>query len=298
MAKRLLALFLILVFSLSFACGEETSGDALGDMKVVKCKEWVSLRQKPSTAAKRLKKVPLGATVTDCKAYSKEFVSCTYEGQSGYILAEYLEPLNPQPSTAAQTKEDDGGDYSEQIMLNASSNGYTVRAVHQLADSGEQLVVTATGPDGQLKWVKIEQVKESGELTSVSAFLAGTQTQPRVLIYNAEKGLYAVDMLTGETAWEIKQANLHLGGGVCCAVKEDGTMYLGSYYDNDPIAIGMDGAVQWRASAPGCSWLYLIALDENGLVCRYDMMDDNPDQTGTIYFSWNGQLVNKVNDAK
>ncbi len=66
-----------------------TGNIALADQKVAGCENWVSLRETPSTSAYRLAKVPLGAKVTNC-VRNGAFVHCTYNGQSGYILAKYL----------------------------------------------------------------------------------------------------------------------------------------------------------------------------------------------------------------
>lgn len=78
-------------------CGE--SGPALHreqgpNMKVVKCKEFVSLREARSTSAKRLAKVPLGALVLAFPEYGEEngFIYCVYHDEDGFILAEYLQP--------------------------------------------------------------------------------------------------------------------------------------------------------------------------------------------------------------
>ena len=65
------------------------------NMRVVKCKEFVSLRETRSTSAKRLVKVPLGALVLAYPEYGEEngFIYCVYQGEEGYILSEYLQPI-------------------------------------------------------------------------------------------------------------------------------------------------------------------------------------------------------------
>ena len=67
----------------------QAQGAYLGQMQVINCDEWVSLRGHPDTSADRLAKVPLGAYV-EGYAYNSEFVECCYNGQWGYILAAYL----------------------------------------------------------------------------------------------------------------------------------------------------------------------------------------------------------------
>ena len=61
-----------------------------GNMEVINCNEWVSLRENPSTSAKRLVKVPLGAVVTDCQQYGENWIYAVYEDDQGYIQAKYL----------------------------------------------------------------------------------------------------------------------------------------------------------------------------------------------------------------
>lgn len=65
------------------------------NMRVVRCKEFVSLRETRSTTAKRLAKVPLGALVLAYPEYGEAngFLYCVYHDEEGYILAEYLQPL-------------------------------------------------------------------------------------------------------------------------------------------------------------------------------------------------------------
>ena len=66
------------------------SGYEVGDMVVVNCDSWVSLRQKPNSASDRLKKVPLGAMVTNCQFYNSDFIYCRYQGSWGFIQSQYL----------------------------------------------------------------------------------------------------------------------------------------------------------------------------------------------------------------
>ncbi len=65
------------------------------NMRVVKCKEFVSLRESRSSSAKRLAKVPLGEPVLAFPEYGEEkgFIYCVYHGEEGYILSEYLQPI-------------------------------------------------------------------------------------------------------------------------------------------------------------------------------------------------------------
>ncbi len=66
------------------------------NMRVVNCSSYVSLREKRSTSAKRTAKVPLGALVLAFPEYGDEngFLLCWYNDDYGYILKEYLEPVD------------------------------------------------------------------------------------------------------------------------------------------------------------------------------------------------------------
>ena len=65
------------------------------NMRVVRCSQYVSLRAERSTSSRRLAKVPLGATVLAFPESGEEngFILCDYHDEYGYILAEYLQPI-------------------------------------------------------------------------------------------------------------------------------------------------------------------------------------------------------------
>ena len=65
------------------------------NMMIANCKDFVSLRAKQSKTSTRLAKVPLGAQVLAFPEYGEEngFVFCYYQDQAGYILSEYLAPI-------------------------------------------------------------------------------------------------------------------------------------------------------------------------------------------------------------
>ena len=68
------------------------------NMRVVNCKEFVSLRETRSTSAPRLMKVPLGAKVLAFPEYgdAKGFIYCVYQGEEGYILKDYLQLIEQE----------------------------------------------------------------------------------------------------------------------------------------------------------------------------------------------------------
>lgn len=64
-------------------------GRYLGELEVVNCRSYVTLREYASTSAPAVTTVPLGATV-EAYYYNSRFTECTYRGRHGYILSSYL----------------------------------------------------------------------------------------------------------------------------------------------------------------------------------------------------------------
>lgn len=60
-------------------------------LTVVNCQESITLRPSPSTSSGEICQIPLGATVTYVESASNGFYKVTYNGQTGYALASYLE---------------------------------------------------------------------------------------------------------------------------------------------------------------------------------------------------------------
>lgn len=89
--KRYIALFLLLCMVLT-SIPALADSEYIGNMEVVNCSEWVSLREEPSTRSERLVKVSLGSIVSDCRKVNDTWIYGLYDGHGGYILAEYLEP--------------------------------------------------------------------------------------------------------------------------------------------------------------------------------------------------------------
>lgn len=96
---RKLASLMIVLCMIIAAFPAMADMDYLGDMEVVNCKEWVSLRELPSTSAKRLTKVYLGAVVNNCQQFGDEWIYAECDGEGGYILAKYLQPFVEEPLT-------------------------------------------------------------------------------------------------------------------------------------------------------------------------------------------------------
>ena len=254
---------LICLLALSLLCGA-----ALAEYRVVaNCQEWVSLREAPNTASARLKKVPLGATV-DALEDVGDFALCEYDGATGYILNEYLEP------------EEIGGAVSGETLLDW--NGARVFAEREYSGDDEVLTVTCE-IDGEPAWTCTRSAVAT-ELDTVNAFLGGTADAPRVMVYAAQQGLSCLDPMTGEELWTLTDGEVHLGASQSVAVDDDGTMYIGGYYGPDPVAVTTQGAVLWQADAGSDDtyWLYELQIRDDVLAAHYDQLIEG--DAGWVYY--------------
>ena len=255
-----------------------------GTMMVDNCDAWVSLRDGPGTGCKRLAKVPLYAIVTDAEwePICGDFIYCNYDGQWGYILAEYLTPWSdPEPDTT--------------LLLDETLKGLHVLAERTYIDEGEYLFVSCDDAAMNRLWYYESRSSSITELDQTAAFLAGPAQDPMVIVYNAEEDrMTALDLISGEVRWQLTDPAL--GAGNCWTVSGDGTIYFGGYYGPDPVAIDAWGNVRWRADSQGCYWLYELWIESGRLLARYDVMDGDHDHSGIAVFSLDGALLEKRYD--
>ena len=84
----------VLSSNLSFIYGfvgyEHTEEEYMGNMQIVNCKSYASLRDYPSTSAKLRAQVPLGSIVTNVFYQDDRFCYCMYGDIEGYILRDNL----------------------------------------------------------------------------------------------------------------------------------------------------------------------------------------------------------------
>lgn len=99
--KRLVCLLLVLLLVLASVPAFASVPDT---MYVVKCEDYVSLREKPDTGSKRLAKVSFGEAVYNCTESGSKWVYCNYGGAFGYILKSYL-AASPETSVSLPDQE-------------------------------------------------------------------------------------------------------------------------------------------------------------------------------------------------
>ena len=90
--KRLISCMLALMLLLSCAA----HAASLDQLHVVGCEEFITLREEPSTGAKAIVQIPLGALVT-CYEYTENgFARVYYGGCFGFVQAQYISEVNPE----------------------------------------------------------------------------------------------------------------------------------------------------------------------------------------------------------
>lgn len=101
-ARKVLALALMVTLLMTVAAPAFARGSYLGTLRVVNCRDWVTLRSRPSTSAGTVDRVPLGARV-EAYYYNSQFTECYYAGQHGYILSTYLSNGSSQSSSSSSS---------------------------------------------------------------------------------------------------------------------------------------------------------------------------------------------------
>ena len=114
-----------------------------GTMPVEHCQEGVSLRATPDKSAKRLKKVPLHAFVTEAEWNEEygDFYYCCYDGTYGYILSEYLEPWEESESTGEER-------YTSDLGFSFFYDPAVMRVGSEGSEDGQSLIVETLTDDG------------------------------------------------------------------------------------------------------------------------------------------------------
>ena len=153
-------LCLMLIIALIVALPAAAEATYYGTMMVDNCEEWVSLRDGPGTGCGRLARVPLYAIVTDAEQgpFTGDFIYCNYDGQYGYILADYLVPwADPEPQASARFDSDLGFsfDYDDDVLtVDAGSS-----------EDGQGLILCPNEGDGPV-YLEIMTAQSVGMLPS------------------------------------------------------------------------------------------------------------------------------------
>lgn len=303
-------IIIILCFSGSMASAERKTVKKdqfyLGAMRVVNCKEFVSLREIPDKTGTVLAKVPLDAIVYYCSnnihqyaagTYKKQaslFIRCEYEGQEGYILKKHLKPA-PEYEPA-ETKQNNDEMTREEIIGNGEIilewkefNVSVLAAYEEIKEDNATWEYVRIGCfiNDVPNWGYTEAVKVSGQPVTLKAFMGGTEDEPMVYVYDEAYGLSMLDLMDGTEAWTIMKAECTFGDAAVYTVGENtGILYVTGSVGPAPIAVSSEGNILWQSeiSDPGVSGPKEIRLNVNDIEVVYE--------SGKIVrLEYNGELI-------
>ena len=249
-------------------------------MRVVWCKEFVSLREEPKKTSKRLAEVPLGAIVYSCTDINDvRFYKCEYEGQTGYVLKGYLvpapecEPPLSSSITKKMTAEEVTG--TGEVVLDWKDYNMTVLAAHEIVTEGKkdwEVLRVGCFINGSPIWGHEEKCEVFGQYNMLKAFVGGVTDDWQIMIYDGGYGLSMLDLLSGKEKWCVTVGNCEMGNAAAITVDPDGTMYIAGTDGPDPIAISLDGQVLWKAEIddPDVYAPYEISVQDGSILVKYE----------------------------
>jgi len=286
--KKIMAVLFALLLTCSFCLSaladripEEHNFRYIGAMKVVRCKEYVTLRNVPYKTGKALAKVPLGAIVYNCRTIKekKSFVYAEYEGLQGYILVQFLdkapefEPAVTSAITQKMTMDEVIGD--GEVVLDWKDFNISVVAAHEYEKGktiNREILRLGCFIDGEPLWGHIETLETYNDQQLLKAFIGGTEDDPMVVLYDGGYGLTMFDLLSGNEKWTIMKGNCDLGDGALTAVNDDdGTMYIAGTDGPHPVAITQEGRVLWKSEIddPEITHPFEMTLKRDGIEVKY-----------------------------
>lgn len=264
---------------------QEKPANYIGAMRVVWCKEFVSLREEPSKTSKRLAEVPLGAIVYSCLDIgSAKFYQCEYEGQTGYVLRGYLvpapecEPALSSSVSRKMTMEEVTG--TGEVVLDWKDYNMSVVAAHEwVTEDRKEWEVLRIGcfiNDSPI-WGHEERAERIGQYDMLKVFIGGVTDDWQIMVFNGAYGLSQLDLLSGKERWCVTVANCPMGNAAATAVDDKGTVYLAGTDGPDPVAISLAGEVLWKSSIdnPEIYGPYEITPENGNLLVKYESGMEN-----------------------
>ena len=135
--------FLTLCVAIALLCQPCLAENALRQMRVANCEEWVSLREEADVHSERVAKVPYGAVV-DVFGSEGMFMLCCYNGAYGYILSDYLEELGYEEYGMRFTIEE-GMRYMRMVNEAAGREILSFPRIEDCVDGGDEVVGDVVG---------------------------------------------------------------------------------------------------------------------------------------------------------
>ena len=272
-------------------------------MEVINCQQNVTLRASASTDAKALAYVPLGAVVEGCVQVSDRFVQCTYNGQAGYILINYLGAYEPPHNNSFDDlilpSYDMFKTRGSDILEFKATNGYSVVVRRGYGDNSESIMAVCYDPSLNPVWTARDTAEDPTELTMTNALVAGTNTDAILVLFVSGKGFTAYRIGNdGAVLWQLNDEQaLMVGAGISYAVQSDGVFYVIGYYSDMLTAISPEGKILWQSSYNDTNvyWPYYIELaaDVIYVYCSGGMDTTDNTQVWRVRFSYDGLYLGK-----
>ncbi len=301
-AAFLVAVLMLLITFSALADREmqEKGYGYIGAMEVVYCKEWVSLREKPSKTSARLAEIPLGAIVYSCRETKNPmFVKCEYEGLTGYVLVGYLKraPKYEPPLSSAKKKkmtmEELTG--SGTVVMDWKDYNMSITAAHEYVKEGKknwEILRIGCFIDDSPVWGHEEKVEnKKGQYDMLKVFIGGMEDDWKVMLYDSGYGLTMLDLLSGKDRWTVSSAECPLGDAAAVCVDEEGTVYIAGTDGPHPVAVSADGQVLWKAeiSDPEIYGPSSITAEDGCVTVEYAC--GKTDETRTVVIDDEGDVI-------
>ena len=278
----------------------------IGAMRVVNCRDYVSLRATPDKTGTVLAKVPLGSIVLYCSNdvkqyapgnYRKQaelFIRCEFEGQEGYILKKHLErapefePAETMQNNDEMSREEIIG--NGEIILDWNEFNVSVVAAYEQVSEGDatwEYVRVGCFINDIPNWGYTEAVKLIKEPITLKAFMGGTEDDPMVYVYDEAYGLTMLDLMDGTEVWTIMKDECSIGDASVITIDdESGILYVAGTDGPDPVAIDIDGRIMWRSDVgdPEVFEPQEIILNPTDITVTYG-------SGKTVMLEYNGELI-------
>ena len=280
-----------------------------GPMTVVNCNEWVSLREKKSSASARLARVPLGAQVTNCVQVSDEFIYCCFNGLWGYIQAEYL--AGPQQAAnpgGAQGTDGGGAAFAAlpflpgyEAFMNAGSDllvhdtfaGYTIVARRAYSDAEEMMAVCYDLNRKPLWELRDRSLRELSDVVQTNAFVGGVTEDALLIWYVSGRGFFAYAFGPQlNMRWALPESDaLNITNSILTEVDHDGSIYAA--YDDKVLCVSREGQLRWKTSCddPGICFPMRFDISENYVDVTYDNHPETSNVVTVVRYSKDGFVL-------
>ena len=266
-------------------------------MQVINCENYISLRATPSTSAKVLRQVPLGAVIEGCVQISDSFVSCTYDGVSGYVLIKYLGVYEPPMDSAFDDLDWPSYELFKtrgEGVLEYTFNGYTAVVRRNTAENKEEIMAICYDSSMKPVWTLGDQTDYTTELTLTDAFIAGSADMPLLVMFAVEKGFtaYGVGKWT-DILWQNEDSK-KLSGSLTYAIGRDGAIYVMGAYDSSLLCVNKEGETEFTTDHFNADvyWPYHIELDQNLIYVYYDCESGTEGMVYRDTYNYNGSYIN------